>query len=143
MNRVRFACAVASAKRYSPDHEPLAHICRNYVQIRIDVRAASHAQMSFEDESWSSDEEADIHAAAAEHNVAEIRRLVEEGVDVNSPNHRGQTVLHIALMMSTSYDRMLDCVKSLIQLKANVNAADNRARAPLHYVCRQIVIAGD
>lgn len=67
-----------------------------------------------------------IYIAAKMGRLQQLRRLLEEGADINATNNNGRT----ALMGATSY-RNRGIVKELLVEGANVDAADSRGRTAL------------
>src|SRR5260221_6429980 len=64
--------------------------------------------------------------AAREHNLAAVRALLAEGVDVNTARADGAT----ALLWAAHWDD-LDAVDLLLRAGANVNAAEDQGTTPL------------
>lgn len=76
-------------------------------------------------------------SAAMKNQPEKIREMIEvEGVPVTHGNHVGQTALHIAVMWGH-----VDCALVLIELGANVNAANRiSGDTPLHTTVQSIKI---
>ena len=79
---------------------------------------------------WAVANMADLHQAARHGDVAEIRRLVAAGVDVNEVDeaYGGETPLHIA-----AYNGHVEAVQTLVQLSAGIEAKNVNGATPLHY----------
>eukprot|EP00271_Cylindrocystis_brebissonii_P022420 TRINITY_DN8625_c0_g1_i2.p1 TRINITY_DN8625_c0_g1~~TRINITY_DN8625_c0_g1_i2.p1 ORF type:complete len:640 (+),score=102.91 TRINITY_DN8625_c0_g1_i2:215-2134(+) len=73
------------------------------------------------------DEAVSIHQAAESGDVHEVERLLDEGVEVESPMNNGDTPLIIAARFG--HQLILD---SLLRHGANVNATNNYLRTSLH-----------
>jgi ankyrin repeat protein len=69
-----------------------------------------------------------LHDAAKIGNEAALKRLIEEGADVNEKDGRGITPLGVAV----GFNR-IPCVKALLAAGANVRLADARGSTVLHY----------
>lgn len=69
----------------------------------------------------------EIHKAAAEGKVPELRRLIKEGADVNARDSEKQTPLHLA-----AFHWRVEAVQVLIAEKADVNATDCEGNTPMH-----------
>jgi len=70
----------------------------------------------------------ELHQAAAKGDLKKVRKLVEEGADVNARDNIGYTPLHYA----ASYGH-LDVARLLLEEGADVNARDNAGWTPLHW----------
>ena len=70
----------------------------------------------------------DIHQATLEGKIEKVKRMVEEGVDVNSGDEYGRTPLHLASEENHNIDMGV-----LIDLGADINAQDHQGRTPLMY----------
>jgi ankyrin repeat protein len=70
----------------------------------------------------------DLHIAAKNGNVEEVRRLIESGADVNEKDQYGNTPLH------SSINELVDIElpELLITHGADVNEKDQTGRAPIH-----------
>ncbi|MFO0962644.1 MAG: ankyrin repeat domain-containing protein [Phycisphaerales bacterium] len=68
-----------------------------------------------------------LHFASQAGDLAEMRRLLDGGADVNAPDPNGITPLKYA-----SAEPRLEAIRLLIARGAAVNLADNRGFAPLH-----------
>jgi hypothetical protein len=69
-----------------------------------------------------------ILVSARQENVADVKRLLADGADVNTHDSAGSTPLHIAAAEGNA-----GLVKLLIGNAADLNAADNLGLTPLHY----------
>ena len=73
-----------------------------------------------------------LHQAARRADVAEIKRLVASGVDVNSIDSMRHTAMHTASAWGH-----LDVLKTLVALKGNIHAkTSTEGFTPLHYAAR-------
>ena len=61
-----------------------------------------------------------------------LRRLLEEGADVNAKDKNGQTVLHGAVFLQST-----PCIEVLLEYGADVRIADNFYKIPLDYVTEE------
>lgn len=66
--------------------------------------------------------------AAANNNVAQLRRAIEQGIPVDSRDKRGRTALLIA-----TYHNAIDAARLLIGAGADVNATDDLQDSPYLY----------
>ena len=73
-----------------------------------------------------------LHDAAKEGNLAEAKRLIEEGDDVNVKNDRGATPLHFAATRGHK-----DIAELLISKGADVNAETKTGYTPLHWAAME------
>ena len=73
--------------------------------------------------------ESTIHCAALLGDLAEVKRFIEEGTDVNAKDKGGQTPLFWAVSTNNN-----DVAKFLIDKGADVNAKDKDGATPLHLV---------
>src|SRR5690349_1491402 len=73
----------------------------------------------------SSMNEAKLHAAAADNDVAAIRDLLSKGTKVDAKDQEGRTALLIA-----THGNKVDAARALIEAGANVNAKDNINDSP-------------
>jgi ankyrin repeat protein len=71
---------------------------------------------------------ASLHAAAERNDVAAIKRLLAEGVEIDARNGRGATALLVA-----THDNRVDAAKVLIEAGADVNAKDLINDSPYLY----------
>ncbi len=78
----------------------------------------------------AADRDLRLVTAAQERNTAEVKRLVKEGVDVNTPRADGAT----ALFWAAHWDDA-ETVDLLLRAHANVNAADDHGVTPLDLAC--------
>ena len=69
----------------------------------------------------------DLHLAARQGNVKKVKRLLAQGMDVNSLSSSGYTPLHV----STGWDKRR-VTKMLLINGAKINARDSSGRTPLH-----------
>ena len=74
---------------------------------------------------------APIHDAAKKGDVAEIRRLLDEGGDVNAENDDGSTPLSVAIRYANGYD--IASIKLLLERGADVNGRDKEGGTALWY----------
>ena len=72
-----------------------------------------------------------LHQAARRADVAEIKRLVASGVDVDSMDSMGHTAMHTASVWGH-----LDVLKTLVALKGNIHAKNTEGFTPLAYAAR-------
>lgn len=87
-----------------------------------------------EDESEGGDH--DLHMAAAASDVAEVRRLLDAGMAVDSVDPRGRTPLMLASGSAVADDPGETLVKELLQRSADVRARDHSGWTCLHHACR-------
>jgi len=80
------------------------------------------------DEEGEEEEEANLHAAASAGDVDLLKKLLEEGANVDEADEEGRTALHFA----AGYGEIA-CAKALIEAKAKLDAVDNNQNTPLHY----------
>lgn len=73
----------------------------------------------------------EIHQLTKAGQIEKVRRMVQNGVDVNSPDENGRTALHIASELGHNIDMQV-----LFDLGANINAQDEQGRTPLMYAAR-------
>lgn len=71
----------------------------------------------------------DLHFAAQRGDISDVRRLVEEGADVNIQDENGNTPLKFA-----SAEPQPDVLRTLISLGASPELADWRGFTPIHCV---------
>uniref|UniRef100_A0A7S3QYD5 STI1/HOP DP domain-containing protein n=1 Tax=Dunaliella tertiolecta TaxID=3047 RepID=A0A7S3QYD5_DUNTE len=82
-----------------------------------------------EGEGEGEEEEAEtIVAAASAGDVELLKKLIQEGGNVDEPDEEGRTALHFAC----GYGE-IDCAKVLIEAKAKLDAVDNNKNTALHY----------
>jgi len=68
-----------------------------------------------------------LDQAVVDGDIERVKSEIAAGVDINSKNRQGWTLLHIAI-----YHKHTDISKLLIEKGADVNIRDNRGRAPIH-----------
>lgn len=68
-----------------------------------------------------------LHQAAANGDVAEVKRLIDGGVYVNTKDKDGDTPLHAATAAGKA-----DTIAALVKAEANVNAKNYNGLTPLH-----------
>lgn len=73
-----------------------------------------------------------IHQAVNSRNVAEVRRAVREGWDINEREAHGNTPLHIA-----AYEGWIEGVQVLLKLGAKTNIANLVGDTPWHLAAQQ------
>ncbi|MCL5436966.1 MAG: ankyrin repeat domain-containing protein [Candidatus Dependentiae bacterium] len=75
-----------------------------------------------------------LHSAVIRGNIEQAKALLEEGININATNKRGETVLHIAVHGSSGLGTLsrLDVVRFLLENNADVNAKDYVGWTPLH-----------
>jgi hypothetical protein len=76
-------------------------------------------------------QEAHLHIASGEGDVAAVRHLLDRGASVNSADGDGQTALHIAVRVGA-----VDVACLLLERKALVNARNNWGWTPLVWAIR-------
>jgi len=84
-----------------------------------------------------------IHIAAFRGNLERVKRLVENGADVNSKGPGDSTPLHNAATMSAAkvkYGDYVGVVSYLIEKGADVNAKNTCGYPPLHFAKNEQVI---
>ena len=69
-----------------------------------------------------------LHEAAKVGDEAALKRLIEEGQDVNATDRRGITALGVAV----GFNRV-PCVRCLLDAGADVHLTDARGSTVLHY----------
>ena len=86
-----------------------------------------------------------------EHSTEEIKALLEEAMkpkrdaDADVKDHNGQTELHRAVSIASSFGSFKNNVAEVLEKGADVNAKDNEGRTSLHIASRfgsREVIAG-
>ena len=70
---------------------------------------------------------ADLHVAAKQGNVKKVKKLLSQGVDINSLSASGHTPLHL----SAGWDKR-SVTKFLVINGAKINARNSSGRTPLH-----------
>lgn len=72
-----------------------------------------------------------LFAAVARNDVAKVREFVEQKVNVNAKNDKGETPLHLAVLDPAK----MEIVKALVlpPAKARVNERAKDGRTPMHY----------
>ena len=73
-----------------------------------------------------------LHLAAMNGNIAEIKRLIDDGADVNAKTEYGQTPLHFAAVNGHT-----ETALALIKAGADINAKQKDGWTPLHFAARQ------
>jgi len=79
----------------------------------------------------------DLHVAVSTGEAAEIKRLLDEGVNVNVRNKDGQTPLHCAAEVGD-----VECAEVLVAAGANINARDKCDYTPF-FLARERVFKED
>lgn len=74
------------------------------------------------------DNRPNIHQATIDGLMEKVKRMVEEGMDINTRDDYGRTPLHLAAANNHTID-----MRVLIDLGAMINAQDKRNRTPLMY----------
>ena len=74
---------------------------------------------------------APIHDAAKKGDVAEVRRLLDEGTDANAKDDDGSTPLSLAIRETNGYD--IAFIKLLLERGADVNIQDKRGNTALFW----------
>ena len=69
-----------------------------------------------------------IHQATLDGHIEKVKRMVEQGTDIDSRDIYGRTPLHLASAKNYNLD-----MRVLIDLGANINALDEDGRTPLMY----------
>ena len=69
-----------------------------------------------------------LHDAAKAGNEEGLRRLIEEGKDVNEKDRRGITALGVAVGFNRT-----PCIRALLDAGADVHLTDARGSTVLHY----------
>jgi ankyrin repeat protein len=72
----------------------------------------------------------ELMVAVSENNLAEVRRLVSVGADVDATNRHGATPLLWACLKGH-----VQVVKELVERGADMEAKDNHGCTPLHWAC--------
>lgn len=67
---------------------------------------------------------------ARNNDAQSLQILLDNGMNVNLSNHKGNTLLMLA-----SYHNSIDCVKLLLKHKADVNKVNDKNLTPLSGVC--------
>lgn len=79
-----------------------------------------------------------LHWAAQDFRQSLIKVLLEAGAEVDKPDTKGRTPLHIAagsqFLSHADYDEVSMTVKALLEAGADVNKADRKGRTSLHKV---------
>jgi ankyrin repeat protein len=73
----------------------------------------------------------DLHTAAVNGNVVEVRRMVSAGADVNKPNQYGMRPLHVAALSGH-----VETVKTLVELGAELGVRTAGGETPLQLSVR-------
>jgi len=76
---------------------------------------------------WTASAANDLHVAAKQGNVKKVKRLLAQGMDVNSLSSSGYTPLHI----SAGLDKRR-VTKLLVSNGAKINVRNSSGRTPLH-----------
>src|SRR5438270_10957434 len=74
---------------------------------------------------------AEIHDAVKAGNLAEVKRLIADGVNIDEQDSDGQTALHIAVI-----EKRMEIVPWLLEQHASVHAAMRNGDTPLHVAGR-------
>jgi ankyrin repeat protein len=74
--------------------------------------------------------EVDLFDAIRANDLTAVKALLDQGVNVNTKNGAGSTLLSFALEQE---ERRWDIVRLLVERKADVNLTDNAGFAPLHH----------
>ena len=61
-------------------------------------------------------------------NIVRINFYIDKGVDLESKDENGKTILHLAVAVGD-----IDTVMKIIRMGADVNERDNEGKTPLHY----------
>lgn len=113
---------------HGAQHDPLTAAAMGEVTIlENDLRADADLQ----NDRLASLSAASLRWAAAWGKSATVEWLVQAGADVNAPDPRGYTALHMAAGSS-----QLLCVRRLIDAGALVNIADRAGHRPIHFASR-------
>jgi ankyrin repeat protein len=88
---------------------------------------------STSDDDWL--DRAPLHRASQSGRIDEVRRLVEQGSDVNAIDSFGTTPLHEAAKREH-----FEIMTILLKHGANVDAFDDLGMTPLHYAAKQEVV---
>lgn len=91
------------------------------------VGAASRAKGSLKEKRVAFPENVQLLEAACRHDVEEVRKLLQSGLDPNLYNEDGLTALHQCCI-----DDYGDIVELLLEAGADVNACDSELWTPLH-----------
>ena len=75
--------------------------------------------------------------------IATIKVYLSHGVEINSKDGRGRTLLHIALgsssvMQSSNLISNIEIIKFLVANQTDANLTDNKGNTPLHYLVSQL-----
>lgn len=68
-----------------------------------------------------------MNDAIAQDNLAKLRKLLDEGVDINQPDVNGRTALHMAMDWNRPHMAMI-----LLERGADVSVRNNMNQTPLH-----------
>ncbi|XP_065166490.1 tyrosine-protein kinase Shark-like [Atheta coriaria] len=77
-----------------------------------------------------------LHRAANHGNETIVLELLKSGYRHEAKNENGQTAVHLASIKGHN-----DILRKLIEYEANVNSRDTAAYTPLHYACRNNLVA--
>lgn len=77
-----------------------------------------------------------LRRAAVDQDLAQIKALLQDGADVNDRSKNGRTALHGAVSsLRIGDDGPLDCVRYLLEAKADPTVSDYSGWRPIHSAC--------
>jgi ankyrin repeat protein len=111
-----------------------------YARIFDHGNTALHASLQFwfDKAKYQADSNRNIEGA-----ISTINVYLSHGVDINSKDGNGRTLLHIALgansmMQASNLIKDIEVIKFMIANQSNVNIKDNKGNTPLHYLVSQL-----
>ncbi len=73
-----------------------------------------------------------LHKAVSDGDIEQVKKLIEDGADINAQNDLGRTPIYYAIERNH-----IDLVKLLISKNADVNAKDLYDNTSLHFAARR------